>query len=229
MRTAGGPTSIREQKGGALSRSQHLQLLAARQTCTIRARVLQKITHHLTPKTCRVPLAASSKLTRRTPTRAYARIEVLTKERNPGRRLTNLPTEMPKLPDGVAVFTWEACAVFLGWIAYTTFLHLFLPGIRQEGVVLADSTRLSYKLNGMRCFTVTLTLVACGVHTGRLNLGWVHENFLALLTAGVIFSYGMSVCLYVGSFAGDKLLAKGGDTGRALAGALAALLPRKKP
>lgn len=140
---------------------------------------------------------------------------------NPGRGLTNFPTAIPKLPDGTVLFSWEACAVFLGWIAYTTLLHLLLPGIRKEGVVLADKTRLSYKLNGMRCFTVTMALVAYGVSSGRLNLAWIHENFLALLSAGVIFSYGMSFCLYVGSFAGHKLLAKGGDTGRAWAWAWA--------
>ena len=121
---------------------------------------------------------------------------------------------MPKLPEGMVLFSWEACAVFLGWMAFTTILHLVLPGIRKEGIVLADKTRLEYKLNGMRCFIVTMSLVGYGVYAGKLNLGWVHENFLALLTAGVIFSYFMSVCLYLGSFAGKKLLAKGGDTGK---------------
>jgi delta14-sterol reductase len=100
---------------------------------------------------------------------------------------------MPKLPDGMALFSWEACAVFAGWIAYTTALHLVLPGMKKEGIVLSDGTRLAYKLNGMRCFVVTMSLVGCGVYTGRLNLAWVHDNFLPLLTAGVIFSYGGAV------------------------------------
>ena len=30
----------------------------------------------------------------------------------------------------------------------STALHLVLPGMRREGVVLADKTRLTYKLNG---------------------------------------------------------------------------------
>ena len=82
---------------------------------------------------------------------------------------------MPKLPEGMVLFSWEACAVFLGWIAFTTILHLVLPGIRKEGIVLADKTRLEYKLNGMRCFIVTMSLVGYGVYAGKLNLGWVHR------------------------------------------------------
>lgn len=98
-------------------------------------------------------------------------------------------------------------------MAFTTLLHLVLPGIKKQGIELPDKTRLTYKLNGMSCFVVTMLLVTHGVYTGWLNLAWVHSNFLALLTAGVAFSYVMSLWLYVGSFVGKKMLAKGGDTG----------------
>jgi len=70
--------------------------------------------------------------------------------------------EVPTLPAGTVLFSWEACGVFLGWIAYCTMLHLVLPGMRREGVVLADKTRLTYKLNGMRCLLVTMALVGVG-------------------------------------------------------------------
>jgi hypothetical protein len=30
----------------------------------------------------------------------------------------------------------------------------------------------------MRCLLVTMALVGAGVYTGRVNLGWVHANFL---------------------------------------------------
>jgi len=122
--------------------------------------------------------------------------------------------EVPTLPEGMVLFSWEACAVFLGWIAFTTALHLILPGIRKEGIQLPDKSRLTYKLNGMRVLVVTLAVVGAGVHSGGLDLAWVHTNFLALLTAGVAFAYGLSLCLYLGSFVGSsKVLAKGGDSG----------------
>jgi hypothetical protein len=44
----------------------------------------------------------------------------------------------------------------------------------------------------------------------KINL---RRYILALLTAGVIFANALSLCLYLGSFAGKKVLAKGGDTG----------------
>eukprot|EP00740_Mantoniella_antarctica_P014235 CAMPEP_0181374646 /NCGR_PEP_ID=MMETSP1106-20121128/16147_1 /TAXON_ID=81844 /ORGANISM="Mantoniella antarctica, Strain SL-175" /LENGTH=431 /DNA_ID=CAMNT_0023492673 /DNA_START=92 /DNA_END=1387 /DNA_ORIENTATION=+ len=128
-------------------------------------------------------------------------------------RLNNLTATLPALPAGMVLFSWQACAVYLGWMAYTTLLHLLLPGIRKEGILLPDNTRLTYKLNGMRCFLVTMCLVGAGVYSGNLDLGWVHANFLALLTAAIIFSNTLSVCLYAGSFVGNKTLAKGGDSG----------------
>ena len=122
-------------------------------------------------------------------------------------------------PSGTVLFSPEACAVFLGWMAWCVVLHLALPGVKKQGVTLANGKRLTYKLNGMSVFVVTLGVVAHGVHGGWLDLGWVHGNFLALLTAGVAFAYAMSLALYLNSFGkgaekgGKKLLAKGGDTG----------------
>jgi len=122
------------------------------------------------------------------------------------------------------LFTTEACLVFSGWMAYCVALHVLLPGIVKEGTVLPDGTRLTYKLNGMSVLLVTVVLVIAGIKTETLNLGWVHANFLALLTAGVGFAFLFSFALYFGSFAsgsGDegeskKLLAKGGNTGNSL-------------
>lgn len=123
-------------------------------------------------------------------------------------------------PSGTVLFSPEACAVFLGWMAWCVVLHLALPGVKKQGVTLANGKRLTYKLNGMSVFVVTLGVVAHGVHGGWLDLGWVHGNFLALLTAGVAFAYAMSLALYLNSFGkgaekgGKKLLAKG-EIGRA--------------
>ena len=98
--------------------------------------------------------------------------------------------------------------MFLGWMAWCVVLHLILPGVEKQGVKLANGKRLTYKLNGMSVFVVTLGVVAHGVHQGWLDLGWVHGNFLALLTAGVAFAYAMSLALYLNSFG------KGGGEGR---------------
>ena len=45
-----------------------------------------------------------------------------------------------------------------------------------------------------------------------LDLAWMHRNFLPLLTGSVLFSFSLSLYLYLASFAKGALLATGGDT-----------------
>lgn len=49
----------------------------------------------------------------------------------------------------------------------------------------------------------------------QLNLGWVYDNYLPLMTASVLLSTALAVLVYVGSF-GGRLLAEGGHTGYAI-------------
>lgn len=70
---------------------------------------------------------------------------------------------------------------------------------------------------GVRNLGVTLAIVAYfGFCTKQLDLSWVHDNFVPLLSAAVLFSFAMSVLLYLASFRRGTLLAKGGNTGKAL-------------
>jgi hypothetical protein len=67
---------------------------------------------------------------------------------NQGGCLTLSPFSVPGWPQGQRFFTWEASAVFLGWMALQAGLHLLLPGQRVEGAALSDGSKLTYKLNG---------------------------------------------------------------------------------
>lgn len=49
--------------------------------------------------------------------------------------------------------------------------------------------------------------------TGQLNLAWVYDNYVALLTTAMVFCFLMSVLLYASSFGRGKALAQGGNTG----------------
>ena len=60
--------------------------------------------------------------------------------------------QVPGFPAGQRFFTAEALAAVLGWFAFQLLLHVLLPGRRRQGTVLADGSRMTYKLNG-----------ACGV------------------------------------------------------------------
>ena len=54
-----------------------------------------------------------------------------------------------------------------------------------------------------------------GFFTQQLNLGWLHDNFVPLLTASLIFSSALSLYLYVSSFKRGAMLSSHGDTGYA--------------
>ena len=41
------------------------------------------------------------------------------------------PAGWVKLPEDLKLFSLEACAVFLGWMAWTVMLHLILPGVKK--------------------------------------------------------------------------------------------------
>jgi hypothetical protein len=48
---------------------------------------------------------------------------------------------------------------------------------------------------------------------GILDLGWICDNYVPLLTGSLIFSTALSVYLYASSFGRGKMLASHGDTG----------------
>ncbi len=52
-----------------------------------------------------------------------------------------------------------------------------------------------------------------GFFTPYLNLGWLYDHYLELLTASVLFSTAQSVYLYASSFKKGALLSAHGATG----------------
>ena len=70
---------------------------------------------------------------------------------------------IPGFPPGQRLFSWQALGVYVAWLVAQVLLHLLLPGQRRQGVVLADGSRLTYKLNGGCC---------CAVCVGSAQLPW---------------------------------------------------------
>eukprot|EP00887_Chlorella_sp_A99_P002849 scaffold6.g2849.t1 len=121
---------------------------------------------------------------------------------------------LPGFPPGQRLFSWEAAGVFLAWFGAQAALHLLLPGRRAQGVVLHNGQRLSYKLNALQNLAVTLAAVLYfGFYKGSLPLDWVYDNYVALMTAAILFSTALAAYLYAASFAPGRLLAPGGATG----------------
>lgn len=123
---------------------------------------------------------------------------------------------LPGFPRGMPIAGVSGGIAALGWMTFTVIAHVLIPGIEKEGVVLADGTRLKYKLNGFRVLMATVVAGAIGTRAGWFDLASVHDNFLSMLTAMVAFAYALSAYLYVSSFGRGKLLAAGGNTGSAV-------------
>jgi hypothetical protein len=52
--------------------------------------------------------------------------------------------------------------------------------------------------------------------SGLKPLEYVYDHYIGLAFASIIFSYAISVAVYMGSFQPNKLLALGGNTGNAI-------------
>lgn len=129
------------------------------------------------------------------------------------------------------LITWSGIVVYLGWFAFVVLLHVTLPGTWVTGTTLPNGGVLEYKLNGMllwrskhnhtllmtagiQCLIITLGAVAINAVTkDATTLSWVYDNFCALLTGAVCFSFVLSIALYATSFAPNHLLAHGGTSG----------------
>jgi len=123
------------------------------------------------------------------------------------------PLQFPPFPN-VSFFTLSGTAVFLGWMAYFVILHLVLPGQYVNGTTLANGKTLTYKVNSLSCLVITLILAfVLSFGTGLLDIGWVYDNYIPFITASIVFSYLLSIYLYISSFGKGKLLAEPGNTG----------------
>lgn len=131
--------------------------------------------------------------------------------------------------------------IFLGWMAGHVILERILPGEVVEGAALPDGSgrRLSYRMSGHLQFWVTFVILCYAIPSisgidfstlrdfdslwnavitidgfQALPLHLVYDHYLSLITTAIIFTFCMSMYLYVSSFYPlNKLLAKGGNTG----------------
>jgi hypothetical protein len=127
-----------------------------------------------------------------------------------------------------------ALQVVLGWILVQAGLERLLPAEVVEGVVLADGSRLRYRMNGMLAFWASLLLLCHGwpsekaapvaeaptwLQLGAFPLAVIHDEFLHLAIAAIAISSALALYLYVSSFGVAqhdgvaRLLAPGGQSG----------------
>ncbi|KAI8365944.1 ergosterol biosynthesis ERG4/ERG24 [Radiomyces spectabilis] len=118
---------------------------------------------------------------------------------------------LKSLYDPVAIFA------YFGFVLLQAFFYFVLPGDTVPGTVMRDGNRLKYKINGFTALHSTFFLALYFLkNTGLEPLTFVYDHWIGLTVASILFSYMISIYVYMASFEPGKLLATGGNTGNAI-------------
>lgn len=135
----------------------------------------------------------------------------------------------------LSMLDWKAMAVYLAFVVVLAVFANVLSGDVIPGTTLRNGQRLKYRLNGKpsshSCqslahisiafasfYNIFLLLIALLAHLklGLSPLTFVYDHWVGLVTASILFSYLISLAVYIKSFQPSALLALGGNTGNAL-------------
>ncbi|XP_033103942.1 delta(14)-sterol reductase TM7SF2-like [Anneissia japonica] len=109
-------------------------------------------------------------------------------------------------------YDFEAYMIFLGWMVFQAALYILPIGKVCQGQQLKNGSRLQYRLNGFFAFFVSVA-VFFGLYHKGYSVTVVYNKFLPLMTASILFSFVMSVLLYIKSmFVPNNQLAPGGNS-----------------
>ncbi|XP_025091880.1 lamin-B receptor-like isoform X2 [Pomacea canaliculata] len=122
--------------------------------------------------------------------------------------------EVPKLTGSLLQFVdMEATFIYLGWFLFQAVLAVVPVGKVVEGQPLKNGQRLKYRLNGFHALLFTLLCLGLAVYF-KVPLTVIHTKFFKLLTTAVVFSFTLSIFLYIKSrFTPSSMLAEPGNTG----------------
>ncbi|KAF9156954.1 erg24, C-14 sterol reductase [Actinomortierella ambigua] len=127
----------------------------------------------------------------------------------------------------------EAFLVYSAFVVYLFVCYFIIPGDIVEGTVVGgvggspltkdrSQLRLKYKINALRTLMLTTLLIIATLYVqGATAFVFLYDHFLGLITASLIWTYGVSLFVYVWSFLPDqdgqeKILSIGGNTGNKL-------------
>jgi protein-S-isoprenylcysteine O-methyltransferase Ste14 len=92
--------------------------------------------------------------------------------------------------------TTTSVAIVVGWLVFQALLQISAPGKWVEGTPLADGTRLKYKMNGWRAWWITWVVLVAAVALQLFSPSTLPDEFGALLTTAIMFSYLSGFYLY---------------------------------
>ncbi|KAI9020876.1 ergosterol biosynthesis ERG4/ERG24 [Phycomyces nitens] len=107
-----------------------------------------------------------------------------------------------------------AFGVYVAFVAMLAIFSILLPGDVWPGSKLRDGTSLKYKMNGFTSLHATFFLGLYFIKdVGLSPLLFVYEHWPGLVMSSIVFSYLVSIFVYVKSFKKGAMLALGGNTG----------------
>ncbi|XP_070554979.1 delta(14)-sterol reductase LBR-like [Ptychodera flava] len=107
----------------------------------------------------------------------------------------------------------DAVLIFIGWMLFQTLLYLAPIGTETEGVVLRNGTRLIYKINAFYVVIISFAMFGLGVYYDY-PLHVLYDKYLQLATTAIIFSYLLSLYLYIKAAMGPpSAIAPRGNSG----------------
>jgi len=92
--------------------------------------------------------------------------------------------------------TFQAAALYLGWLLFQALLQHYLPGRVVQGTMLRDGTRLGYRMNGWLSFWITLGAAFLACWLGWIDPTILYDSFGPLITVSYIFTLLFSLYLY---------------------------------
>jgi delta14-sterol reductase len=147
---------------------------------------------------------------------------------------SKLPDVLSNITSSLGALTSpEAWQMYIGWMVFQIVLAVILPGETVNGVVIpggkgkdGGELRLQYPLSGHLQFWISVLAMGHSVPKivetdgtfsiagmTRVPLEMIYDHYLQLITASIVVATLLSCYLYFSSFVGDKILAKGGNTG----------------
>lgn len=112
--------------------------------------------------------------------------------------------------------SWAAAKAYFAWMATLVVFDFILPGKHVQGTILRTGERLPYKFNGKAVMAVLFSALAYRSYSTRgalPELVFLYDHLHEIANVTILLALAISTGLYLWSFAPNKLLALGGNTG----------------
>lgn len=108
-----------------------------------------------------------------------------------------LPRSFGEIVAMFPVPTTRAFAIFALWLGLHVVLQLVSPGKVVTGAPLPSGERLSYRMNGLFAFAVSIVVIVALLMTGFLRATTIVEEFGPLLSIATLAAFAQAAWLYV--------------------------------